>query len=153
MSARNVSAARPHAGLGVLVTGTVSDAHTWNLIFLQHYLEEFGHSVVNLGPCVPDELLAARCRTLAPDLVVLSSVNGHGCTDGLRTVIHLRRHADLTGIPIVIGGKLGTDGRSDPSRVDSLLAAGCAAVFEDGDLAAFDEYLGTLTPKPVRVAS
>ncbi|HEX4702808.1 MAG TPA: hypothetical protein VH352_11820 [Pseudonocardiaceae bacterium] len=33
MSARNVSAVRPHVGIGVMVTGTVSGARTWNLIF------------------------------------------------------------------------------------------------------------------------
>ena len=42
---------------GVIVTGTASDAHTWNLVFLQLMLEELGHDVDNLGPCVPDEEL------------------------------------------------------------------------------------------------
>ncbi|HEX5403988.1 MAG TPA: cobalamin-dependent protein [Pseudonocardiaceae bacterium] len=153
MSSRSIAPAGRNAGLDVLVAGTASDAHTWNLIFLDCFLTEHGHRVVNIGPCVPDELLVARCRTDRPDLVVLSSVNGHGFTDGLRVVTHFCAQPDLAGIPVVIGGKLGIEGGPDPLRAARLLGAGAAAVFDDGDLAAFEKYLTTVEPGLSQAAS
>jgi methylaspartate mutase sigma subunit len=126
-----------------VVTGLSSDSHTWNLVFLQLYLQERGHDVVNLGPCVPDELLVSECVRHRPDLVVVSSVNGHGQADGRRAVRKLRERAEFATTPIVIGGKLGTSGgRSDP-ELRSLLEHGFDAVFDDsaqaGDFEAFLE--------------
>jgi len=136
----------------VLLTGTVSDSHTWNLVFLQLFLEERGVDVVNLGPCVPEELLVRRCRSDAPDLVVISSVNGHGWADGLAAVTRLRAEPDLAGLPVVIGGKLGLDGREDADRRAQLRAAGFAAVFDDADLLAFERFLTALVASPSAVA-
>lgn len=143
----------PLPRLDVVVAGTMSDSHTWNLIFLQLFLEERGHRVTNLGPCVPEDLLVAECRASAPDLVVVSSVNGHGFTDGLHAVNAIRAHADLAEIAVVVGGRLGVDGRPDSGRTERLLAAGCAAAFDGGDLAAFDRFLTGLTASALRVVS
>ncbi|MET1073695.1 MAG: cobalamin-dependent protein [Umezawaea sp.] len=133
----------------VLVSGVASDPHTWNLVFLQLLLEELGHRVVNIGARVPDDLLIASCVRHRPDLVVVSSVNGRGHHDGVRVITGLRSHPDLTGIPVVIGGRLGIGGAGDARRTDDLLRAGFDAVFDDGaPIAAFREYvdgLGTLT--------
>ncbi|GGM08991.1 MULTISPECIES: cobalamin B12-binding domain-containing protein [Micromonospora] len=129
----------------MLLTGTVSDSHTWNLVFLDLFLRERGHEVVNLGPCVPADLLATRCRLDRPGLVVISSVNGHGYSDGLRAVTRLRAEPGCAAVPVVIGGKLGLDGRDDAGRADRLRQAGCAAVFDDGDLTAFDHFLTALS--------
>lgn len=115
----------------VIVSGVASDSHTWNLVFLQLLVEELGYEVVNLGACVPDELLESECAARRPAMVVLSSINGHGYQDGLRVVRRLRSHADLAGTPIVIGGKLGILGRESDERVGRLLAAGFTAVFDD----------------------
>lgn len=142
----------PSPGLDVLVTGTASDAHTWNLIFLQLYCEERGARVVNLGPCVPDDLLVTTCRRVTPDLVVVSSVNGHGYADGLRAVRAVRRQPGLATVPMVIGGKLGTDGPLRSGQVDDLLDAGFAGVFDGGDLSGFDALLASLTGSQ-RIAS
>lgn len=142
----------PSPGLDVLVTGTASDAHTWNLIFLQLYCEERGCRVVNLGPCVPDDLLVTTCRRMTPDLVVVSSVNGHGHTDGRRAIAAVRRQPGLTTVPMVIGGKLGTNGPLPSGQVDNLLEAGFTGVFDRGDLTAFDTLLADLTGAQ-RVAS
>ncbi|MFJ9770749.1 cobalamin B12-binding domain-containing protein [Kitasatospora sp. NPDC101157] len=117
--------------LSTLVSGVVSDAHTWNLVFLQLYLEELGHTVANLGPCVPPELLADECVRRRPDLVVLSSVNGHGFQDGARMIRELRSRPELAALPVVIGGKLGTAGVADRERSAALMDAGFTAVFED----------------------
>ena len=132
-------------GLSVVLTSVSSDSHTWNLVVLQLVLEELGHQVHNLGACVPDELMVAECLRLRPDLIVVSSVNGHGFHDGLRLIRQVRNHPELTGTPMVIGGKLGIAGPGcDRSRAQ-LTAAGYGAVFEDGTgLTAFQSYVGRL---------
>ncbi|MFF7456363.1 cobalamin B12-binding domain-containing protein [Kitasatospora sp. NPDC008115] len=125
-----------------------SDSHTWNLVFLQLLLEELGHRVVNLGACVPDELLVSECRRIRPDLIVLSSVNGHGHHDGLRVIRRLRACPELARTPAVIGGKLTIAGPGDPERQRSLLAAGFDGVFEEGrPVADFRAFVGAL-PAP-----
>src|SRR5262249_3646935 len=90
-------------GLSVMVTSVSSDSHTWNLVFLQLALEELGHRVVNLGACVPDELVLAGCLRVRPDLVVVSSVNGHGFRDGTRLIGRIRGCPELAATPVVIG--------------------------------------------------
>ncbi|MGQ4389089.1 cobalamin B12-binding domain-containing protein [Streptomyces sp. SAS_270] len=132
----------------VIVTSLASDSHTWNLVFLQLLIEECGYEVVNLGPCVPDDLLVSECHALEPDMVVISSVNGHGYQDGLRVIGQLRALAPLAATPIVIGGKLGTDGDQMAARAAELTAAGFDSVFEDGQdpVSAFRGFLSALPP-------
>ena len=120
------------SGLSVVVTSVSSDSHTWNLVFLQLALEELGHRVVNLGACVPDGLVVATCLRARPDLVVVSSVNGHGFRDGSRLIGRIRACPELAAIPVVIGGKLGIAGPGGSHSRDQLLAAGFDAVFEEG---------------------
>ncbi|AVT28463.1 methylaspartate mutase [Plantactinospora sp. BC1] len=115
----------------VLLTSTASDAHTWNLVFLQLLIEELGHRVRNLGCCVPTGTVLSEMATYRPDLVVVSSVNGHGHTDGLRLISELRANPALAGVPVVIGGKLGIDGSPDAAQSRALLEAGFTAVFDD----------------------
>jgi methylaspartate mutase sigma subunit len=127
--------------LDILVTSLASDSHTWNLVYLQVALEELGHRVHNLGACVPDRLLVAECRRRRPDLVVVSSLNGHGFRDGLRVIGPLRACPELAATAIVIGGKLGVAGPGDTDHAARLRAAGFDEVFGDGagigSLAAF----------------
>jgi methylaspartate mutase sigma subunit len=129
------------SGSVTVLSGTSSDSHTWNLVFLQLLLEEAGHRVANIGPCVPDRLLVEECLARTPGLIVVSSVNGHGYEDGLRAVGELRAHPRLGRVPAVIGGKLGVNGALAPGRVRELLDAGFDAVFADGDTDAFASYL------------
>ena len=132
--------------LSVVVTSVASDAHTWNLVFLQLVLQELGHRVVNLGACVPDALLVAQCLRVRPDLVVVSSVNGHGYHDGMRLIRRLRRCPELAAVPVVIGGKLGIAGPGRRSGRERLRAAGFDAVFEEGTgLVAFRSFTRALT--------
>ncbi|CAL9567538.1 Glutamate mutase sigma subunit [Streptomyces sp. enrichment culture] len=128
----------------VLVAGLASDAHTWNLVFLQLLLEEHGYDVVNLGPCVPDELLIRECLERVPVMLVLSSVNGHGHQDGLRLIGKLRAEDRLRALPAVIGGKLGITGGEDGGHAAELVAAGFDGVFEDGarEITAFRRFIG-----------
>lgn len=141
-------ASRDRSGpLDVVVTGLPSDAHTWNLVFIQLLLEDLGHHVVNLGPCVPQDEIVESCCKFQPDLLVVSSVNGHGFHDAEHLVRALRQRWELVRLPAVIGGKLGVHGAA--GRTESggrLLRAGFDAVFqEDGNLDAFEAYVTTLT--------
>ncbi|WP_327355301.1 cobalamin B12-binding domain-containing protein [Streptomyces sp. NBC_01304] len=136
------------AGRRVLVSSVSSDSHTWNLVFLQLLLEEMGHDVVNIGACVPDDLLISEVRANRPDMVVISSVNGHGHLDGRRLITRLREESDLADLPVVIGGKLGIRGAENSAYGPELMAAGYTAVFEDtAGIAPFRRYLeGAHTP-------
>ncbi|MEU7584311.1 cobalamin-dependent protein [Streptomyces sp. NPDC041068] len=129
-----------------MVTSMASDAHTWNLVFLQLLIEELGYHVVNLGPCVPDELLLAEVQAIDPAVVVISSVNGHGHQDGMRVIRQLRDLRALSATPVVIGGKLGVTDDVAGTRARELMAAGFDAVFEDsGDpVAALRNFIGAL---------
>jgi methylaspartate mutase sigma subunit len=118
--------------LSVVVTSVASDSHTWNLVFLQLALEELGHQVVNLGACVPDETVVAECLRVRHDLVVVSTVNGHGSRDGARLIGRIRACPELASIPVVIGGKLGIAGPGGRQSRDRLRSAGFDAVFEEG---------------------
>jgi methylaspartate mutase sigma subunit len=113
----------------ILLSTTSSDSHTWNLMFLQLLLEERGHEVVNLGPCVPDDLLVETARSCRPSAIVISTVNGHGRIDGARVVRAVRRDPEIAHLPVVIGGKLGIEGTSSDDEVSRLLEAGFDAVF------------------------
>ncbi|PXX71468.1 methylaspartate mutase sigma subunit [Nocardia tenerifensis] len=131
----------------VVISGTVSDAHTWNLVYLQLLIEELGLHAVNLGPCVPVDVLARECRELAPALVVIGSINGHGHQDGLRLIEHLRADPLLAELPIVIGGKLGIADDGVERRALALTAAGFDAVFEDAasGVAEFRDFVQAVT--------
>ncbi|MYV56183.1 cobalamin-dependent protein [Streptomyces sp. SID3212] len=139
-------AARHRSGpLDVVVTGLPSDAHTWNLIYIQLLLEDLGHTVVNLGSCVPEDEIVESCCKFQPDLLVVSSVNGHGFNDAGPLIGAIRSRWELAGLPAVIGGKLGVSGgRQD--QTDELMSAGFDAVFQDGvNIAAFESYVGSLS--------
>lgn len=146
-----VNPTRPVAtgpGLDVVVTSLASDSHTWNLVYLQLFLEERGHRVRNLGACVPDRLLVEQCLRHPTDLVVVSSVNGHGWHDGERAIRALRARAELAATPVVIGGKLGIDGPRGTSHAQALLDAGFDAVFEEGvGMAGFRAFLDRLSAR------
>jgi methylaspartate mutase sigma subunit len=147
MQASGFESTRASGGATVVISSTSSDSHMWNLVYLQLLIEEMGHSVINLGACVPDALLVARCREAEPDLVVISSVNGHGRTDGMRVARLLRAYPELAATPLVIGGKLGTDGSRDPDHRRRLLAAGFDAVFDGGDITAFKAFVSKLASR------
>ncbi len=131
----------------VLLSSVSSDSHTWNLVFLQLLLEETGHDVVNLGACVPDELLLSECLAHRPDAVVISTINGHGHVDGRRLIARLRADERLSGLPVVIGGKLGIGGSRDAGLAAELTDAGFDAVFADSaDVRGFVDYIDAVTP-------
>lgn len=130
----------------VLLSTVSSDSHTWNLVWLQMLLTERGHQVDNLGACVPDELLLTRARDTRPDVIVLSTVNGHGLHEGLRVIGLLRAADETSDVPVVIGGKLGVSGPPSAAEQARLREAGFDAVFPDdadpADFLAFIESIG-----------
>lgn len=147
---------RTPSALRIVVTSTASDAHTWNLIYLQLLLEEAGHVVTNFGPCVADEVLLTRCRQQIPDLIVFSTVNGHGRQDGARIIKLLRGGApDLRGVPVVIGGMLGVAGPDGNAAAQALTDAGFDAVFgsRTDDIEAFLSFVGTVSAHRARPAA
>lgn len=129
----------------LIVSGTASDAHTWNLVVLELFAREHGWSVRNLGPCTPDELLLETCLEHRPDLLVLSTINGHGWLDGLRTIRRLRDLDGLADLIVVIGGMPGP-GTDKVQCGQTLLNAGFDEVFFDGapSLSRFGDYLDSL---------
>jgi methylaspartate mutase sigma subunit len=136
---------RGRDSLSVIVAGLPSDAHTWNLVFLQLLLEDLGHRVLSLGPCVPAGELVARCREERPHLLVLSSVNGHGAHDALPVIAAIRADAYTAALPTVIGGKLDVSGAAGPRLANDLITAGYDAVFTDGAaMSRFQDFLGIL---------
>ncbi|WP_326566375.1 cobalamin-dependent protein [Amycolatopsis rhabdoformis] len=132
-----------------IVTSVSSDAHTWNLVFLQLLLEEHGGQVVNLGACTPDELIISECSRVRPDALVISTVNGHGHLDGLRLIRKIRQSPELATLKVVIGGKLGVHGARSTGFVEELLENGFDSVFEaDVGLDRFVDYLGLTSSAP-----
>jgi methylaspartate mutase sigma subunit len=139
----------PVRGSRVILSTVSSDSHTWNLVFLQLFLEEIGCTVINLGACVPDDVIIESIRLHAPDAVVISSVNGHGHIDGARLIGELRADQEpaVANVPVVIGGKLGINGAADGQITGRLLAAGFDAVFTDGtDLSQLTRTMARLAP-------
>jgi methylaspartate mutase sigma subunit len=120
-----------------LLSTIPSDSHSWNLVYLQLLLEELGHEVVNIGTCVPIDLLIEKCHQIKPDNLVISSVNGHGHLDGMNIIKAMKQHPMLKDIRTVIGGKLGTQGCDSREYADKLLNEGFDAVFSEKELPEF----------------
>ena len=131
VAAEPVRAASPERQLIVVLTTVSSDAHTWNLVYLQLLLEELGWRVTNLGACPPDDVVVEEFVRRRPDLVVISSLNGHGIQDGTRLIGAVRASPELVDLPVVIGGRLDVTGGGDGRNAERLLAAGFDAVFEE----------------------
>lgn len=145
----SASPAVRHRGT-VVVSGLASDAHTWNLVYIQLLIEELGYHVVNLGPCVPDDVLVSECRRIDPVMVAIGSVNGHGYVDGLRAVARLRDCPELAATPMVIGGKLTVSDEDSAEQTQALTAAGFDAVFPDrgSNPADFRAFVAALPAAP-----
>ncbi|MEV6986116.1 cobalamin-dependent protein [Sphaerisporangium sp. NPDC051017] len=116
-----------------VVSTIASDAHTWNLVFLQLLLEEYGFTVRNLGACVPVEELVAGCLKERPQLLVLSTVNGHGLIEAPGYIRQVRERAELRSLAVVIGGKLNVEGTVADDDIQMLLRLGFDGVFATAD--------------------
>lgn len=118
-------------GATVLLATIPSDAHTWNLVYLDLLLTELGCRTVNLGACTPADLLRSAVAAHRPGLVVISTVNGHGWLEAPDLARRLRGAAGGADVPLVIGGKLGTEPAAAAGYARTVLAAGFDAVFDE----------------------
>jgi len=126
----------------VLLTTVPSDAHNWNMIFMQLLLEENGFTVINLGPCVPASLMASACLEHHPDAVVVSTINGHGFIEGKELITEAKKVACVAETPFFIGGKLSTDATLSHLYALELEQAGYRKAFASGaDLESFLHHL------------
>jgi len=134
-----------------LVAGVLSDAHTWSLVYIQLVLEEEGHDVTNLGACASPQRLVNACKRVIPDLIVISSVNGHGCSDALESIHAIRACSATAGVPAIIGGKLSVHGGIRMDVNHSLIEAGFDRVFESSatgdDIITYLKQLESLTKR------
>lgn len=110
-----------------LVSGMKSDSHTWNLVFLQMWLEERNFDVNNLGNCVSETEIVKACKIFKPDLLVISSINGHGYIEAVDLINSLHNLVGRTHI--VIGGKLTTSKKKQCELEKELIRLGFNGVF------------------------
>jgi methylaspartate mutase sigma subunit len=130
--ARGAVSSLPKGRRAVIAT-VPSDSHMWNLVYIELVLQESGWEVNNLGACTPAELVVETCMAERPDMLVVSSVNGHGHIGGRKLIGQIRARPELDYLPVVIGGKLGTLGADNSVFAEPLLSAGYSAVFTEGD--------------------
>jgi len=130
------------SGKRAVLATVPSDAHMWNLVYIELLLKEKGWDVLNLGACSPAELVVETCLAEKPDMLVVSTVNGHGHIGGSKLIGQVRAQPDLDYLPCVIGGKLGTLGADNAVFGDGLVKAGYSAVFiESAGLPEFAQFI------------
>ena len=112
-----------------VVTGLPSEAHTWGFVYLQLLLEEEGFGTRVLPSCTPFEVILRTCLEFEPDLVVISSTNGHGAFEGRSFIRDLRHAVPEFGGKIVIGGMLSNTLLPDERIARTLLQDGFDGVF------------------------
>jgi methylaspartate mutase sigma subunit len=117
-------------------------------VFLELLLREWRMEVVNLGCCTPPQLVVEEVGGGASDLVVVSSVNGHGYSQGLELMGLIRKGCPGLKAPVVIGGRLTTAERTDLVVEPALRAAGYHSVFVgENSIGRFSQFLsGLLLP-------
>lgn len=131
--------------LNVILTGTPSDSHMWNLIFMELFLQENGCHVLNLGPCVPSMQIYDALEKSSYDLVVVSSVNGHLFQDAMNMIDPYSRNPSSHLPPFVVGGKIGISEKSATFQKKKLMKLGYDDVFIEADsLMRFKKYLDCL---------
>src|SRR6476620_7880525 len=123
----------PKKSKRAVIATVPSDSHMWNMVYIELLLKEHGWEVINLGACTPPDLVVDTCLAERPDMLVISSVNGHGHIGGRNVIGAVRSHPELNYLPAVIGGKLGTLGANNSVFVEPLVSAGYSAVFLEND--------------------
>lgn len=125
----------------VLLMTVPSDSHSWNLVFMEFLLNDFGYKVDNMGPNTPMDEVIERLHSHGYAMVVVSTVNGHGYIEGTELARRIRsetKHAEA----LYIGGKICTenDARTIARHSDTLMAAGFDEVFDDSVGNSFDAF-------------
>lgn len=129
----------------ILLVTVPSDSHSWNLVFMELLLRDLGCDVENMGPNTPVDEVLIRLSRDDHDMVVVSTVNGHGYIEGAELA---RRIRNETGYEkdIYIGGKICTE--NDPyiisQHYSALKSSGFDAVFDDSMGGSFDAFQKTI---------
>ena len=128
-----------------VVATTPDDSHIWNLVGVQLKLEERGFQVCNLGACTPAELVAEVVRNLQPELLVISSINGHGAISMSAVIRALEEYQVKRSTTIIAGGLLTTDPTRSGIAAAELVELGCSGVFSGDDAwIRFDRFIKRL---------
>lgn len=125
----------------MVLTTIPSDAHTWNLAYLELLLHENGFSVNNLGNCPDHATIVSAAASPKVSAVVVSTVNGLGAVDGMPVMRALREDPRTKDVPVVIGGKLTITGAVSPQDVTRLRDAGASEVLADEPASALVDWL------------
>lgn len=134
--------ASPQKRKRAVIATVPSDSHMWNMVYIELLLKEHGWDVINLGACTPPDLVVETCLAERPDMLVISSVNGHGHIGGRKIIGAIRSQSELDYLPAVIGGKLGTLGANNKVFAEPLVEAGYSAVFLENDgVAPFTQFI------------
>lgn len=129
--------------IGKCILSTIeSDSHMWNLVYMELLLNEYGFDVHNLGCCVAEDETVKAVMEHCPDLVVISTLNGHGYVQGKSLIENYRQELGEKAPTIVIGGNLSTNIDSYAQLSEKLLQAGFDGVFTGPDaVESFDRFL------------
>ncbi len=119
-----------------LLTTIPSDSHVWNLIFMELLLKEQGYEVINLGICVSYNLTVTSYNHYKPDIVVVSTVNGHGFIEGITLIKSIKQNG-LFKCPVYIGGKLSTNKKASLLHISELEENGYTKAYTNSDLSEF----------------
>jgi methylaspartate mutase sigma subunit len=111
-----------------IVATTPDDSHMWNLVGVQLKLEERGFIVKNLGSCTPPTEIAELVRDLKPDLLVISTINGHGVFSISAILETLQEYQMIRTAKIIVGGLLTTDPELAAKAEAELIAQGVGSV-------------------------
>ncbi|MDV8022647.1 cobalamin B12-binding domain-containing protein [Rhodococcus sp. IEGM 1330] len=117
----------------VLIVTTPSDVHSWNLVFLSLVVRDAGMSCRIVGPASQLDEIVVGAEEFAPDVVLVSTINGHGEFEAADVLNALREVCD-PHVPVLIGGILGVSHELRSSRRSALLSMGYTEVFEGADL-------------------
>ena len=118
----------------VVIGMTESDCHTVSLYMFKLYLEERGFQVLNLGACVPLELMFREAVNFRADAIVIGAQNGHAVDDLKRLKAIKKGYRDSP--PIFIGGRLAV-GVQKPERAEAIIRG----LGVDHVLNSFEEFL------------
>ncbi|QXI37880.1 hypothetical protein [Pseudomonas xantholysinigenes] len=112
---------------------------------MEFLLSEANYQVHNMGPNTPMRDVVDWLKQHPCDLIVVSTVNGHGYLEGVELAQRIRDEGRFRG-SLCIGGKICTE--NDAPTLEryshTLLQAGFDAVFDDSDKNNFDRFQALL---------